>query len=248
MKKAAAIAESRGFKLIHGIVDSMWLKKPNATEEEYRMLCEQIERKLGLPISFEGRYKWIVFLNSHVNPLLPVLNRYYGIFQNGTFKVRGIDLRRHDTPEIVRKCQAEMLSVLSCATNSHEFEALMPRALGVMKRYVSLLRSGNAPLQDLVIEKRLTKTPNQYRNLVPQAVAARHLVTEGGSIHAGQNISFVISNGDSKITGNRALPVELIDESTTYDSAAYVELILRSATNLFLPFDLDGDKVRMAAA
>ena len=248
LKKAAAIAESRGFKLIHGIVDSMWLQKPNATEEEYRLLCEQIERELGLPISFEGRYKWIVFLNSHVDPRLPVLNRYYGLFQDGTLKVRGIELRRHDTPEIVRKCQAEMLSVLSCASNSHEFEALIPKVLGVMKRYVALLRSGNAPLQDLVIEKRLSKTPDQYRNLVPQAVAARHLVTEGGSIHAGQNISFVISNGDSKITGNRALPVELIDESTTYDSAAYAELILRSATNLLLPFDLDGDKLRMEAA
>ena len=148
----------------------------------------------------------------------------------------------------MRKCQAEMLSVLSCASNSHEFEALVPQVLGVMKRYVELLRSGNAPLPDLVIEKRLSKTPDQYRNLVPQAVAARHLVTEGGSIHAGQNISFVICNGDSKITGNRALPVELINESTTYDSAAYAELILRSATNLLLPFDLDGDKPRMEAA
>jgi DNA polymerase elongation subunit (family B) len=124
----------------------------------------------------------------------------------------------------------------------------MPRALGVMKQYVSLVRSGNAPLQDLVIEKRLSKTPNQYRNLVPQAVAAGHLVTEGGSIHAGQNVSFIISNGDSKIAGNRALPLELVDESTTYDSAAYVELILRSATNLFLPFDFSIEKLRMEAA
>ena len=48
--------------------------------------------------------------------------------------------------------------------------------------------------------------------------------------------------------GNRTLPLELIDESCTSDSAADVELILRCATNLFLPFDLDIDNLRMKAA
>ena len=78
LKKAAAIAESRGFRLVHGIVDSMWLKKKDTTIDEYKLVCDEIEKKLGLPISFEGRYKWIVFLNSRINPKLPVLNRYYG--------------------------------------------------------------------------------------------------------------------------------------------------------------------------
>lgn len=242
------IAESRGFKLVHGIVDSMWLKKPNASDEEYRQLCMAIERELGLPISFEGRYRWIVFLNSRIDPRVPVLNRYYGIFHDGTLKVRGIDLRRHDTPEIVRKCQADMLAVLSRANSSQEFRALIPRALDVLRHYVSLLSSGNVPLEDLVIEKRLSKMPQEYRNQVPQAVAARHLVREGGSIHAGQNLSFIISDGDSRIADNRALPLELIDKSTTYDPEAYVKLIVSSATNLFLPFDFTIQKLRAAAA
>ena len=245
LKEAVAIAESRGFKLIHGIVDSMWLKKPNATEEEYRTLCDQIEHQLGLPISFEGRYKWMVFLNSRIDPRVPVLNRYYGIFQDGTLKVRGIDLRRHDSPEIVRKCQAGMLEVLSHASDSEQFRALVPSALSVMKHCVSLLRSGKVPVEDLVIEKRLSKMPDEYRNLGPQAVAARHLARERGSIHAGQNVSFIISNRDSKIADKRAMPIELVDHSGMYDSAAYVELIISCATNLFLPFDLSIDKLKV---
>jgi DNA polymerase I len=222
----------------------MWLKKPNATEEEYKRVCERIEEQLGLPISFEGRYKWIVFLNSRIDPRVPVLNRYYGVFEDGTLKVRGIDLRRHDTPEIVRKCQADMLSILSHANNSGEFRALVPRALSVMKHYISLLRSGSVPVKDLVIEKRLSKVPSDYTNLVPQAIAARHLVKEGSDIHAGQNISFVISNSDSKIADNRALPVELADDTMPYDAAAYSELILSSAMNLLLPFGFDLNALR----
>lgn len=239
LKKAVTIAESKGFKLVHGIVDSMWLKKQNATDEEYSQVCEQIEKELDLPVSFEGRYKWIIFLNSRVNPRVPVLTRYYGIFEDGTLKVRGIDLRRHDTPEIVRKCQSDMLAVCSEADNSYEFVALVPKALAVMKRYVLMLRTGKVPIKDLVIEKYLSKMPNEYANSIPQAIAARHLVKEGKEIHAGQSIRYMLVNNKSRIPENRALPAELADESTRFDSEKYVEFLLSSAMNLLLPLGYD---------
>src|SRR2546425_756266 len=180
LKQAVAIAEAHGFRLVHGIVDSMWLKKPSATAEEYEELCSEISRELNLPISFEGIYKWVVFLNSKIDPRVPVLNRYYGIFQDGTLKVRGIDLRRHDTPGIVRQCQEEMLGVFSKANNSSEFKLLIPKALNILERYAILLRKRKVPLEDLVIEKNLSKDPGEYTHKVPQAIAARHLVKEGG--------------------------------------------------------------------
>src|SRR5437667_4518762 len=111
--QAAALAEARGFKLVHGIVDSFWLRKHEATRSEYEDLCRIIREELRLPISFEGIYKWIVFLSSKTDSKVGVLNRYYGIFEDGTLKVRGIDLRRHDTPDIVRQCQTEMLDILT---------------------------------------------------------------------------------------------------------------------------------------
>ena len=244
MKKAAAIAEARGFKLVHGIVDSMWLRKRNATDHEYQELCEQIERRLDLPISFEGRYKWIVFLNSRINPRIPVLNRYYGVFSDGKLKVRGIDLRRHDTAEIIRRCQSDMLAVLSQANNSHEFRMLIPKALAVMKRYAMLLRTSRVPIEDLIIEKRLSKAPEEYDNQVEQAIAAVHLTEEGGSIHAGQSINYLITSSRSRISENRALPLELTNENTRYDSERYVELLLSSAMNLLLPLGYDIGSLR----
>src|SRR5256712_3629620 len=35
LHRAIAIAQARGFKLVHGIVDSMWLTKPDATSADY---------------------------------------------------------------------------------------------------------------------------------------------------------------------------------------------------------------------
>ncbi len=224
---------------MHGIVDSMWLQKRNATPEQYDELCRTIERQLCFPIGFEGCYKWIVFLNSRTDPRIPVLNRYYGIFQDGRLKVRGIDLRRHDTPGIVRRCQTDMLTVLSKADNSEEFMALIPEALVVVKSYVHLIRTGTVPVEELMIEKRLSKNPNEYRNLVPQAIAARHLAAEGMEVHAGQTINYILTYDKSSITHNRALPAELMNEGSGFDSERYVDLLLSSTANLLLPFGYD---------
>jgi len=213
----------------------MWLKKPGATAEEYEKLCNEISRELNLPISFEGIYKWIVFLNSKIDPRVPVLNRYYGIFQDGTLKVRGIDLRRHDTPGIVRQCQEEMLGVFSEANNSSEFKQLIPKALKVLERYAILLRKRKVPLEDLVIEKNLSKDPGEYTHKVPQAIAARHLVKEGGTVHAGQRVNYILTHDWAGVPEKLALPPELADENTVYDSERYIDLLCSSATNLLLP-------------
>src|SRR4029077_844854 len=193
LREATALAEARGFKVVHGIVDSFWLKKPEATRGEYEDLCRVIREELDLPISFEGVYKWIVFLSSKTDSKVGVLNRYYGIFEDGTLKVRGIDLRRHDTPEIVRKCQTEMLDILTRARDSSEFRLLIPKTLRVLEKFVAQLREQSVSPGDLVIVRNLSKNPDEYTHQVPQAIAARHLVAQGGSVHAGQQVSYILT-------------------------------------------------------
>ena len=246
LTRAVAIAESEGFKLLHGIVDSMWLSKPGAGDSDYSELAAKIEKELGLPLSFEARYKWIVFLNSRMNPSEPVLNRYYGVFQDGTIKTRGIELRRHDTPEIVNRCQEKMVEVLSKASDCREFMAAIPRALRVLEEYVALVRSGGVAFDDLVIEKNLSKNPGEYTNTIPQTIAARRLMTEGGNVHAGQRIRYVLTTDRSLASGYSAVPTELVDDHTRYNAEMYVELLIRSATNLFLPFGYDTDLLKRA--
>ena len=244
LQKASAIAESRSFQIIHGIVDSLWLRKENASEQEYHSLCREIETALELPISFEGTYKWIVFLNSRTNPHVPVLNRYYGVLQDGTMKVRGIDLRRHDTPDIVRDCQRETLTLLSCASNSTEFRELIPQALEITRKYIRLIRDCQVPAEKLVLEKRLSKSPEEYKSLSHQAIAAQQLHKEGRYVHAGQNINYIVTADRATVQSNRAVPSELFEESTGYDTEAYVKLLIASFVNLFLPLGYDTSLVK----
>jgi len=238
--QAAALAEARGFTLVHGIVDSFWLRKPEATRGEYEDLCRVIRDKLRLPISFAGVYRWIVFLSSKTDSKVGVLNRYYGIFEDGTLKVRGIDLRRHDTPDIVRQCQTEMLDILTKARDSSEFRLLIPSALKILEKFLGSLREGSVPLEDLVIVRNLSKNPDEYTHQVPQAIAARHLIAQGGSVHAGQQVSYILTHDQTRT----ALPPEIVDQGTVYDSERYVDLLCSSAANLLLPLGYDTKYLR----
>jgi DNA polymerase elongation subunit (family B) len=219
----------------------MWLTKANATTADYEDLCATIRKDLKLPLSFEGQYRWIVFLNSKTEPEAPVLNRYYGVFQDQdrTLKVRGIDVRRHDTPGIVEKCQTRMLAILKEADNSREFQLLIPQVLNTLREYASRLRSGTVPLEELVITKNLSKMPNEYTHRVPQAIAAQYLIDEGGKVHAGQQVSYVMTVDVSSTTVSQALPPELADNDTVYDAERYVDLLISSTANILLPFGYD---------
>lgn len=66
------IAESHGFEILHAIIDSIWIQKKNKdtiNKNNYENLKTEIENKTGFPISFEGIYKWIVFVPSKNNHL-----------------------------------------------------------------------------------------------------------------------------------------------------------------------------------
>jgi DNA polymerase elongation subunit (family B) len=99
--KSARMAEGDGFEVVHGIVDSLWLKKQDETVEQYQRLCGKVSKEIGVSLNFEGRYKWIVFLPSRMHPNIGVLNRYYGVMESGKLKVRGLEVRKHDTPKFV---------------------------------------------------------------------------------------------------------------------------------------------------
>ena len=128
------LQKRQGFEVIHGIVDSLWLKKPDASLEDYENLCKAITKQTGIPISFEGRYKWIVFLPSKTHPRVGVLNRYYGVMEDGKIKVRGLEVRKRDTPRFVFDAQTEMINTLATANNTVELRKKIPDALDVVRR------------------------------------------------------------------------------------------------------------------
>jgi DNA polymerase elongation subunit (family B) len=230
--KASRIAEENGFRVIHGIVDSLWLKKPNATVQEYLDLCKAVSEEIGVPLTFEGRYKWIVFLPSKMHPAIGVLNRYYGVTENGKIKIRGIDARRRDTPKFVYDAQMEMINMLASANNSREFREKVPEALKVVREYKRKLLEGEVAVWDLIITKHLSKPIDKYKQRVGQAIAAEQLEREGAKVHAGKNIKFLLTSTDNRHYERRVKAQELIEKNTNPDIKRYLLLLYVSAANI----------------
>ena len=229
---AAHMAEENGFQVIHGIVDSLWLKKQDATIEEYKTLCEKITDQSKIPINFEGRYKWIVFLPSKMHPNIGVLNRYYGVMESGKLKVRGIEVRRRDTPKFIFDAQTDIIRAFSSANSVKELYQRIPEAIKVVRAYREKLLNEEVPIWDLVITKHLSKKPEHYRQNVSQVIAARQIIKDGGEVHAGGNIKFVFTSAENKRYDRRVKAQQFIEETTNPDMKKYLSMLYDSSANL----------------
>ena len=230
--KASHTAEEQGFEVIHGIVDSLWVTKQNATAEEYKHLCSIITNEIGVPMNFEALYKWVVFLPSKMHPNVSVLNRYFGATDSGKVKVRGLEVRRSDTPLFVYNAQIDMINVLASADTSKEVTQKIPEALKVVKDYRQRLIKGEIPVSDLIVTKHLSKNPKHYKQHVSQVIAAEQLTAEGTDVHAGSNIAFLFTHSENKRYRRRVVAEQLIEKGVNADTKKYLLLLYASAANL----------------
>jgi DNA polymerase, archaea type len=232
---AARIAEERGFEVMHGIVDSLWARKAGAGRSEYLELKAEIESKTGFAMSFEGIYKWVAFLQSKSEPGIPVLNRYFGAYQDGSLKVRGIEARRHDTPLAFTRCQMDILRVLARADTAAEAKAMVPECVQIFLEHADLLRRHGVPASELAYTTNLSKAPEEYTTMTVQNAAIRQLTREGASLHAGEGIRYVITDYGGK-DSKRATPLDMVEDQKKYDSGRYVRLLAEACSSVLEPF------------
>jgi DNA polymerase, archaea type len=232
-------AELRGYRGIHGIIDSLWVFKDRARAEDYQELRDEIETATKFKISIEGIYKWIVFLPSKVDANNQVPNRYFGCFEKGNeIKVRGIETRRHDTPLFFRTCQEEILAELAKCDHVEELRrCAKTEGVAIFNEFANNLERHDVPPLSLLINRRLSKNLTDYSTKRQLSVnAALKLKERGLELKAGQSVSYVITK--YKTVGmDRATPEELA-ASADYDSRRYVELLADSCATILSPFGI----------
>lgn len=226
---AKEIAEREGFAFLHGLTDAIWVKKAGAGEAEYRGLSERITAETGMPIALEGVYKWLAFLPSKRNRSVAVPNRFAGVFTNGEIKVRGIALRRSDTPPLVAALQRELLERMAKAGSPREVRAMLPELREVVDAAVSGLRGGRVPIEGLAIARRLSKAPERYVANTAAAAATRELCGRGVDLRPGSKIRYLLAD-----RGGRAMG--FLDGSETPDVPRYEAMLREAADELMNAF------------
>jgi DNA polymerase-2 len=200
MLQAKEVAEDMGFTVLHMYVDCLFVQQEGFHKpSDFTQLMNAIEEKTGIPIALEGVFKWVAFLASRRDSRVPVPNQYFGAFQDGTLKYRGIELRRRDTTQWVRKTQLKALEILVQANSPREFADRIPDVLRLAESAKRDLRLGRVPLEELVIRQRLSRTIEAYKTPSPAARAAMQLQVHGRQFAPGQSLEFLFARNETGV-------------------------------------------------
>ena len=235
-------AEKQGFKVLHAIVDSIWVQKKQGqrnVNKDCEQLKQAIETETNFNISLEGIYKWIVFVPSKSNNIVGVPNRYFGVFEDGSLKLRGIEARRHDTPIFFSNYQQIILNILSEADTAMEVKTFFPKITNMFERHLKILKERRVNLVDLAFTKRISKNYYEYqeRNTVENN-AIWNLNGGGKSLRAGEILKYIITDYYRKNSKKRSIPLELANSQTEYDVKKYCQVLEEVTNTVTEPFGL----------
>jgi DNA polymerase-2 len=222
---AKEMAEDRGYEILHALVDSLYVQKNGATRADYEALNTEIAARTQLPLAIEAIYRYVVFLPSRQFEDVPVPNRFFAVAEDGTLKVRGLELRRHDTPPLVARMQQEVLEILAEAHDFPAYLAKLEEAREILRRCEESLADGSVEIKDLILSKRLTREPREYQKANQTAIAAQQLFGSGVRLRPGQTIEYIITDSDNRVPNDRVRAYALWDGWFGYDRRKYTEML-----------------------
>jgi DNA polymerase-2 len=194
--RAKEAAEDLDYEILHMYVDGLWVHKEGCkTPADFSALLADITERTGLPISLDGIYRWVVFLPSSVNDKVPVANRYFGVFQDGSIKVRGIEARRRDTAPFIAETQMAIMEILAKAEDADHLKEVYPQAQAFVCKVMEVLRAGRVPLEKLLVSQKLSRELGEYSSPSPAARAVRQLEAVGKVVRPGQRVRFLYTRG-----------------------------------------------------
>ena len=240
--RAKETAEDMGFTVLHMYVDGLWVKREGLSQpSDFQPLLAEIAGRTGLPIALDGIYRWVAFLPSRQDERVPVANRYFGVFQDGSLKTRGIETRRRDTPRFIAETQEQILLCLAQAEHASELEGYLPQVFSLLRRRLAALRSGKAPLPHLLVSQKLSRTLPEYRTPSPAARALQQLQSVQKTLKPGQCVRFLYTRGDP---GVHAWDLPKPPDPDCVDVQRYTTLLIRAASTVLQPLGISEAALR----
>lgn len=231
-------AQELGFKVLGANVDSLFVQKEGARRpQDFSPLMDEIMARTGLVIELEGIFDWLVFVASKLNPRIGAANRYFGRFDHGGLKVRGLAQRRSDTPDWIADCEQQILSLLANEPDPTRLPDLIPGAIALTRSFFEHLDAERVPVESLVCQTKLSKEPHEYRGNSTSAKAARQLAAEGKQLRVGQRVKFVYTYGEK--TSVFAWDLAIEPDYSLVNKSRYKELLLRTIHQILGPLGLE---------
>lgn len=232
--KASNIAQHYGYDVLHGIIDSLWVKQKTKVLSAHR-LARTISNNTEICMDIAGDYHWIVFLPSKLHTV-GALTRYYGLFKTGEIKIRGIELRQRNTPPLLKQIQHDMLNVFSQCYTAQEFQDTLPKSIAQLMHHVHRICTKSLDASQFVVTTHVSKDITDYKVNTCAKAALLQLRDNQIPISPGQSLQYVVTNEHSTNYHDRVCITDAITNDTTIDIQYYLRQIAQCAESILIPF------------
>ena len=230
--------EDGGWRVVHGIVDSIWVTpNPDVDDddrEDLNALATEITECVEIRLEHEARYDWVAFVPQRESNA-GALTKYFGkIAGEDEFKVRGIEARQRSTPPFIEEVQRSCLERFD-ATRSTE------AVLDCLQNAIERVHAGTVPVEHLVERNRVSKPLEGYTQNTQNVAALKRARAQNHAVHPGQDIKYVVVD-DTKSSRDRvALGHEEVE---TYDASYYETQLTRAVESILSPIGWDRTDIR----
>ncbi len=230
--------EDAGWRVVHGIVDSIWVKPRRDDPEPLEDVAARVSDDVDIPLEYEGAFDWIAFVPRRDGGG-GALNRYFGSRRDGEFKLRGVECRQRSTTGFVEEFQRDAVEALD--------RRLEPEAVcGLLERRLRRLEDGDVAPDELVVTRRVSKQPEEYSRMSASVGAMERARGLGVDVYPGEDVRFVVVD-DSAARYRERVRLSF-EDSDGYDSGFYRRRLLKVAESLVSPFGWGRDDLERRLA
>ena len=233
--------EEAGWRVVHGIVDSIWVQPRDDREQEpLETVADEISAATDITLEYEAAYDWVAFVPKR-DTEAGALTKYFGRKADprpdeDPFKLRGIEARQRSTCEWVGALQRALLETLD------EHRAPEP-VLGTLREWLADLDAGTVDPSELTLTNRVSKPLAEYTQSTRNVAALERSRDRSLPVHPGQDVSYVVVEDGASGRERVRLASEAPER---YDPDFYRDRAIRAAASVLAPLGVREPAIRSA--
>ncbi len=225
--------ESRGYKVIYGDTDSVFVLLGNKSIDNIMKVMNEINSALPgiIKLDFQGYYKRGIFVKRKEDRR-GAKKRYALVDEKGNVLIRGFERVRRDWCKLAKDMQENILKYV--------LEGQINKAKEHVRRVIDQLKKGEINKEDLIIYVKLQKSLDSYESLAPHIAVAKKLKMRGKKIFSGMIIPYIITSKPGKISEK----AEIYYEAKDYDVDYYINhQVLPAALRVLEPLGITKEEI-----